>query len=836
MVDMAELNPDADIVSSAQRIASQGDKASALKFLRQRQVPSEFGGLGAAQIQAWADINFVAGQTKVAERFYLHATEQHPEFFWSYFQLGRLAQAAGDLKRAVAMHSRAAELMPAFAWASYELTQCYIALEDAAKVAAALRQFLDADEVGLNETHLRAIKTAAHFVYERQHREIGWDVYDFLENKGVRDSLSYTRRAERFLAQSKFEEAIAFLEKWPKDIAPNDWGLRGLATAYSAVDRLEDAERTLAGIVQRNPANHHFLRDYIVVLAKQGKAVEAARILSDRAERLPPEVLADLSIVHLVYAREYARLCDELEVGALRPSPAVGNEILHAIFALGYVEKEYALARRLIVMYTAIFGDTIDIKLCKLNIAFAMQVWEDGDKVLAGCSAEEFEQSLPLRVKRFEYYCFTGDLKKAATALTALEPVAELPAEFIAPVLRFYAEKAEWRKLYELAMSRLPDGFDYKQTGYIVFRAIRKTKSHISAITEIERIDGWENSSSLRQLRTIIMEDMVHNDSMLEELLHDPYISESDALQHRLFFKMRVLRGEQEEIFSRDYAIYFCTNEGYLCATLVAITSMVENNAELMEDVSIFVVVEDSLVDYATPLVMELGAGLEVAITVLGAGAIIPKGTRFNGGYGMFTGGHSLADAAYYRIYAARHLLGLGKFKRGLYIDSDTIVRSGLEKLFWMKSRLPLMARPEDTRPEVVIASRAHGLELGTYFNSGVLYIDFTNRHAAAALDGTIGAIVNPETKLYFQDQCALNIGFKRNYEPLRTSYNYFVKSDGDGDIGDAVVIHFIDRPKPWDPAYPGAICRLWYSYWRRLSRHIGSKAALELYRNANKG
>lgn len=832
---MQQSGLEQNLLSAARRIASAGDRAAAVKFLRQRPIPADLAKVDPPLLHAWAELSFLAGQTQLAQKLYSFATESDPDYHWPFFQLGRLAQAAGEFDQAIRMYKHVADLMPSFAWGFYELAQCSLAAGDPAGVEQGLEGFLASEEVELADSHLRGLKTGAHYIYERQRREVAWQIYEFLHDKGVRDSLVQTRRGERRIALQRFDEAIAILEDWPKGEAPNDWGLRSLATAYIAVGKLNDAVATLSQISRRNPNNQYFLRDYIVALHKAGKSGEADLYLQDVAANFPVETAADIRAVHLLYARRYSIFCEELESGALSPSGSVAHEMLDAIFAVSYSERDYALAHKLIVAYATRFGESLDIKLCKLNIAFAMQVWDRAQEVLEKISDEEFSKSLPLRVKRFEYYCFTANLAKAQEALASLEPVAALPAEFVAPVMRYYAEKNAWRDLYQLGIGRLADGFDYAQTGYILFRAIRRTSSHISALIEIERIDGWESNISLRKLRTLVMEDMVHNDSMLEEFYHDPNIAESDALQHRLFFKMRVLRGEQDEIFSKDYAIYFCTNEGYLCATLVAITSLVENNRELMNDASLFIIIDDPLVDYATELVMALGAGLEVGITVLGSGALIPQGTKFNAGYGMFTGGHSLADAAYYRIYAARYLLNLRRYKRGLYIDSDTIILSGLDKLFWLKPGRPLMARQEETRPEIVMASRAHDLEIGTYFNSGVLYLDFTHRDIASRINDTMAAITNPQTKLFFQDQCALNLGFRQYSAPLRHAYNYFVKPDGDGDVADGIIIHFLDRPKPWDPAYPGAICRLWYSYWHKLSHHIGAKAALRLYRIANK-
>jgi lipopolysaccharide biosynthesis glycosyltransferase len=468
----------------------------------------------------------------------------------------------------------------------------------------------------------------------------------------------------------------------------------------------------------------------------------------------------------------------------------------------------------------------------RLHLAFARQDWSDAERQLASFADEECAANLELRVKRFEYLCFTRDLKGAAEALKALGPLLDLPAHFVPAVLRFYGETNAWRELYELGIARLEDSFDYQQTGYILFRAIRKTRSHLTALTEIERIEGWETIPSLRKLRTIVMEDLAHNGDMLDEIRQDPNAEYTEALQNRLFFKMRVLRGPNA---GKDYAIYYCSNDSYFCATAVSITSLVENNRELMADATLFVAVDDHLVPFASTVLNKLAGALGVEIHVLAASALVRENVKFDVGYGLFTGGHSLADAAYYRIYMARHLMEQKSFERALYIDSDTIVLPGLERLFWMKSQHPLMARLEDDRPEVQTAIRLHGLQPGRYFNSGVLQFDLRNRDVRSGLERTMRAIADPDSKLLFHDQCALNIGFAGAFSPLRQEFNRFIRLDTAGDVDTGIIVHFLDRPKPWDPAYPAAICRLWYTYWHKLSGHVGSHAALEMYRAANK-
>jgi lipopolysaccharide biosynthesis glycosyltransferase len=820
-------------VDEARRIAQSGDAAAAVDLLNRRPAPTDLGGLSHLELLAFGDLNHAAGNSVEAARSYRALAERSPDFYWPHFQLGRIARDGGDAGAADAAFQHATELAPEFGWSWYELAVLRLQSEATEQLDAAISGLLGADPVGFGAPHLEALTRAAHHLFERNHRPTAVRLYEFLWERGVRESLVQLRRGEGRLAIGDAAGALELLESLDTSMPGGEWAGRSLAQAYTSVGRIEDAAAVLGAVMPRAPRNEYVLRDYVVALLTLKRFAEADDAFDTYAANLAKPVHDSLLVTLLSHSGQFEALRDLLSSNEIGDAPSGRQDLLQAIYKTAYDLRSFDIARDLVEAYAARYGESIELRLCRLNIAFATQSWAEAEQYLATIGEDELARHLELRVKRFELCCFTGDLKGAAEALTALEPLTDLPAEYVPAVLRFYAETNAWHDLYELGMSRL-ESFDYAKTGYILFRAIRKTAGHVAALTEIERLDDWEKNPSLRKLRTIVMEDMVHNGYMLDEILLDPNADNSEALQHRLFFKMRVLRGDAVQ--AKDYAIYFCTNDSYLCATLVSLTSLVENNRELMNDASLFIAVDSQLADRAEAVTAKLSEKLKVPISIIRADQVVPEDTKFQAGYGMFTGGHTLADAAYYRIYVANQLAKERNFKRALYIDSDTVVLSGLEKLFWIHADTPLMARLEVPRPEVEAATRMHDLAPGTYFNSGVLYFDLGSRRLREHLDRTVRAIADPECKLLFQDQCALNVGFKGAFSPLRENFNYFVKPDGDGDVENGVIVHFLDRPKPWDPAYPGAICRLWYTYWHKLAGYVGSEDALQLYRAANRG
>lgn len=143
---------------------------------------------------------------------------------------------------------------------------------------------------------------------------------------------------------------------------------------------------------------------------------------------------------------------------------------------------------------------------------------------------------------------------------------------------------------------------------------------------------------------------------------------------------------------------------------------------------------------------------------------------------------------------------------RGIYIDSDTMIRDSIADLLTLDvGTACVAARVEPFRAETRAASAMNGLSEHEYFNSGVLVFNFHAPEFDQCMERALATLHDPNVNLMFHDQCALNIGFRNKSKKLPAEYNYYVDchtepfSDLDGRI-----FHFLDRPKPWDVAYDG--------------------------------
>ncbi|MEJ0048087.1 MAG: glycosyltransferase [Rhodospirillales bacterium] len=85
---------------------------------------------------------------------------------------------------------------------------------------------------------------------------------------------------------------------------------------------------------------------------------------------------------------------------------------------------------------------------------------------------------------------------------------------------------------------------------------------------------------------------------------------------------------------------------------------------------------------------------------------------------------------------------------------------------------------------------------------------------------------------LLFHDQCALNLGFRNDFADLDERWNSVVTEPTLlADVpGDAAILHFLDRPKPWSAAHGGEAAMLWFEHWRETAAFIGENTAVELF------
>ncbi|HEX3430348.1 MAG TPA: glycosyltransferase [Rhizomicrobium sp.] len=822
-----------NLVEVGNAIALRHDKSAASNLLITYPPPPDLNGLDAPALRAWGDIAYTADADDLAVSFYLRLAEADPASHWPTFQIGRVMLRSDDYAGAAEHLSRAATLEPSFGWTWFELCRCYFNLKDVAKLAYAALGFAAAERVQLLPPHIRLLADAANFLFERKLREEPFGIYSILLEQGCTDDIVRTRHAEYFIWKQDFQTAIDLLRPHWEAKTLGDWGVRALAQAYREIGDFGSAASLLAEIVRKNPRNLAYARDNLKLLCQQNKFDEAADFFSQARSQLPDRAHVELKIIYLSETAQFEELLNTLDASPQVSGHGMIESLDRAIGQCAYRERNFAVAARLIEHRIARFGTNDHVALCRLNVAFGSRNWNQVERCFAEIPPESFARNIEFRMRQFEYFCHSGRISDAQKALAALGPVSQLPRKFLLPVLRFYGELGDWSSVARVGLETLDYAFDFGEMGHLLTRAIRKTGSCDAAARRIDGLLTKRDSPSLVKLRLAIAEDR-EIEALAPRLAPGIGTDDFAPLCQRAIFKRLVEGLEIPDIAaSKKFAIYYCTDAGYLGPSLVSLLSLLESNPDLTAEADLFMLVDGAeamaLARRAIERICASGNG--AAVSVLAREDILDSKESLKTAYGMFTGGETLAEACYYRIFFAKYLRQQQRHQTALYIDSDTIVQGDISPLFHRRPSGALLARLEVTRPEVTAAIARHQLEAGKYFNSGILSFDLTHAYLDEALDSTLSTVRDRKEQLMFQDQCALNIGFRGAFCELDPKYNHFISPFDASPSASGAVLHFLDRPKPWDTAYGGNLCRIWFLHWYKLARRIGRDDAMALLR-----
>jgi lipopolysaccharide biosynthesis glycosyltransferase len=822
-----------NLVELGAAIALRHDKSAASNLLITYPPPADLNGLNPPSLRAWGDIAYTANADELAISFYERLAKADPASYWPAFQIGRVRLRSDDYAGAEEYLSRAATLAPRFGWTWFELCRCYFNLKDVTKLAHAALGFAAAERVQLLPPHIRLLADAANFLFERKLREEPFGIYSILLDQGCVDDIVRTRHAEYFIWKQDFQTTIDLLKPHWEAKRLGDWGVRALAQAYREIGDVDAAASMLSEIIQKNPRNLAYARDHLRLLFQQKKLSEAAEFFSQARSHLPDRAYLELRIVYLCETAQYEKLLNTLNAAPQIKGHGILESLDRAIVQCAYRERNFSVAAGLIEQRIARFGANDNMVLCRLNVAFGSRDWKLVERCLAEIPPESFVRNLEFRMRQFEYFCHSGRIPEAERALEALGPISQLPRKFLLPVLRFYGELGDWSSVAGIGLDTLDYTFDFGDMGHMLTRAIRKTGSCKAAARRIDELLARKHSSSLLKLRLAIAEEQ-DIEAFAPRLAVANGSEDFSPLCQRAIFRKLV---EGLEIPGstalKKFAIYYCTDAGYLGPSIVSLLSLVESNPDLTAEADLFMLVDGAeattLARRAIERLSPSGSGM--AVSLLAREDILDSKEALKTAYGMFTGGEKLAEACYYRIFFAKYLRQLGRHRTALYIDSDTIVQGDLSPLFHRRPPGALLARLEVTRPEVTAAIASHQLEPGRYFNSGILSFDLTHDDLDEALDRTLLTVRDHKEQLMFQDQCALNLGFRGVFCELDQKYNHFISPLDASPSASGAILHFLDRPKPWDNAYAGALCRMWFLQWYKLARRIGRDDAMALLR-----
>lgn len=630
------------------------------------------------------------------------------------------------------------------------------------------------------------------------------------------------RRVHVQLLKREPERALQLLDELRSDpeYGVNAERLRSLA--LFDLERYDEAAGCLRGVVTAAPDDAAFARLFVSALKRTNAMAELEQfehllLELDEAERFELRLRARLARGDFSQVR---RLCEQEPASGT----AAGGDLVASVVRELVRDEEHVQAEELAGLFDASSVESRALCVAAAAIAIARGDWPRADAWLRRAeSLDGAGDDDDLRIRRVQLLCYELRLEEAEDALAGWADPAAVPTRAVGIVAGLYAARGRFTDVvgllaHEVSRGSAPEGEAFVETialaaratqryGEIRFWLDRSLADHPG--TEVAGLcDRLAVEISL--LRSLGL--LEGNDDPAVLRIGDPLYREREALLSGLVTsapaRPATPRSEQPPLAERLGDILFCADGTYLLGTCVAVGSLLRHNPGVTTRRRVLVVCPDETAELATAALDEIAGAHAARVDVLPAATVLGDGPAagLRTGWGCFTPGHGLSEAAYYRMFSVRHLLVEGGRSRLLYVDSDACVGPGVEELIDVDLQgLPLGARFELPLPSIEQAVRRLDLDLDTYFNSGVLLFALDHPELLARVSEAIDIAIEQPHLLTFLDQCALNLAFAGSTAGLRDAHNFYVRPKDEVDAGARPVIrHFLTRWKPWDPTYPG--------------------------------
>lgn len=713
-----------------------------------------------------------AGDLAGAERLLRALVEAGALPGWSHFMLGRVLRDANRPREAVAQFEESlAAGGPPF-WARYERLVLMRWWEEAAyDTGRSIAELLDAPAEPLDADHVRELEAVANIAWDRGAIRPARALLERLEELGILSPLGLRRLGQPVDAAVEAARLTALLEdpvlpehrlmfERRRLVAPDD------AESWAALARLE---------------------------AQEGRTSEAAALLEAGDGFLP----AIRSLVRLAVAAEAG---DARAPERLVDHARLFGAVPRRLGLMAAAPLEAGPRAELLALVEAAHPRDPDVSRALAWAWMEQGEWSRAEGILDAAFPAGADSIPAARAAWADLLAVRGRVTEAAALLEAGRLDGAILPELLPSELRVMGELGRWDALLDavLAAPATEDRFDGVLAPAV--RAALRTGRAAALFDHLCAPDAPAGEPRGRALAALA-EAIGSADAMARAAA----AGVPDAMLARA-------RRAAAAPVGRDLCLFLCADAAYLEPALVSLASMAATNAALVSRADVQLVVASSVLERARGAGAAIARAFGFGLTVLDGGALAAG----RAGYGLFTGGAMLSDAAYWRIGHARALALAGRHRTAIYLDADTLVRAGLDELAALPSEAPLIARFEPDRDAVRRAAALHGLR-GGYFNSGVLRFALDHPETLPALDRSLAAATDPAVPLVFHDQCALNIGYDGLVDALPTRFNH------DAGLGkgrdEAVVLHYLNRPKPWEPLYPDAAVE-WFG-WVDLVRHL---------------
>lgn len=798
------------------------------------------------------DALFRSGKYVEGVSFAFEMIHKFGETSFFCFCLGRNFLYLNEQESAIRWLERAAEAAPVFAWAHYELCRLYDILDKFAAAATEAARFLaareaDPDGVQLNRTHQDNILRIAHRCFMAD-RSAAMPLYADIRRAGFGDYLTNLRVAEAELDAARPGAAMALLEDIQATQPLDAWGLFCLARAHRALGDVEPAAQIVSRAVETVPNNLTVRITAAHRLLELGRLADAQRLLrtaetAAEAETHAGELIA-LRFRLAVFAGDHADVLRQAaQAGGFSGLP---NWLLvESVFTLAkpgdqITPADLETATLIVRHLESHWPYPLPTVLALFLFYNRRRMWSEALALVERLRPEPVFDDPEVTLRVFELYCITAQLEAAKALYAARYAGRPLGQSESAVVIRFLCEVRDWDAAAGVLLDFLDNQYVFPQGEYLILQICRRRNLHAQALAHIDAL-GAAIPATMKALRQVIADDLcvfLGQAVVLPEAQAGRGARAASLSRHNAAL-LKPAPHAAEPAGAGGLIGFLCADRNYFLSVLTFLASYAVNNPERQGNLEWAVFLDRSVPAAWGDLLHRFAAKIGVPLQVVREEEFVASDAVHLESYGIFTGGSTLSRAAYLRIYAARHLLARGIFRRAFYLDTDIICQRSIEPFLELEfGEAALMARPEEDIPEVADAATQHGLAPGCYFNSGVLVFNFEHEDMAALLDGAVRLSEAEQERLIYHDQCALNIAFKNRVRFLEPQFNHFMRPHrpDNGDYDSAVFVHFLDKPKPWDVSFTREYRTVFTEYLQLTRLLLPAAQFMQLVQAANGG
>ncbi len=737
--------------------------------------------------------------------------------------LGRLTEAAESLRAALAA-------APDFAEARLELAAVYLlSAEFPAAGHEALRfaeSLTEATAATLTAADRDVLRKAGHGSYDAD-RAATVRLYQRLDALNLADYLTRLRLAESLADAHDMKAAEAALQRLDGDktLAPaglDPWGKLVRVRVLRALGATNAARDLAAAVLADSPPGAgvrvlacHRLLDLGMVERVRPVVAELSRL--PEAQLTQP--MRELRLRHACLAggAELAALHGWIDATDAALSAFPDGVLVDAVFTLsrpGADETERAAVAGRIVADLATRTRSQGVVLACLHHYQARGLYAEAERLLAAIAGEAFADHPEIRFRRFELACRMREFGLAAEIYDAELRDRRLASWEAALVLRFLLEADRAAEAVALLEDRIDANEELPRDDALLMQVIRQGDAHARLLARLTVASPRGEAAHAEMIRRVV-DDLC--------LARGAAFFDDGGVAREISPANRWLVGGHGPRIRElaTGAAFLCSDRAYFFAALVFLLSVGARSPQSAAGLDWFVFLDPAIPPGWHDALARVAAFTGLVLHGVSGAEFLPETRAGRAEYGIFTGGLALSAAAYYRLYAAAYLARAQTYGFGCYFDCDLICRAELSGLLMAPfGGHALLARAETASEDTRLAAARCGVAQAAYFNSGVLKWDFRATEFPGGLERAREVAEHAPERLTFHDQCALNIGFAGHVGTLAPELNHFLRPQRQETAQGAeraVLIHYLDRPKPWDTGFSLPTRRFFEPHAREL-------------------